>query len=139
MSVIAVAPFVLRDVVMTIGTDDYAKHLSTVKFAPAYDTVKWQGLTPDASFTDLSNPTWTCAISYAQDWETEDSLAQYLLENAGQQKVAVFKPKGAATGKPVFTATLTIVPGDIGGDVNTVQTSTVTLGVVGAPVKSVSA
>ena len=51
----------------------------------------------------------------------------------------MFKPKGATTGSPVFTADLIIAPGPIGGDVNTVQVGSVTLGVVGEPAKSAAA
>lgn len=139
MPQIAVAPFVLKDVVFTVGTDDYEAHVSTVQFVPNMSVVTWQGLTPSAAFTDTTAPTWTCAITYAQDWSTSNSLAQYLLDHAGEKKTVVFKPQGATTGKPVFTAELMIAPGPIGGDVNTVQVGSVTMGVVGEPVKSVAA
>lgn len=136
MATIAVAPFVLKDALLTIATDNYEKHVSGVLFTPQTSPVTWQGLTPDSAFSDASNPIWTCQMDYAQDWTTTNSLAQYLLANAGQQKVAVFKPQGATTGKPIITATLIIVPGPIGGQVNTVQVGTVTMGVVGQPVKT---
>lgn len=136
MAAIAVAPFVLKDVIFQVGTDSYEAHVSSVKFTPSTETVKWQGLTPSAAFTDTTVPTWECEIAYAQDWVTANSLAQYLMTNSGTSKVVVFKPQGTTTGKPIFTATLNITPGQIGGDVNTVQTATVTMGVVGAPVKT---
>lgn len=136
MATIAVAPFVLKDALLTIATDNYEKHVSGVVFTPQMTPVTWQGLTPDSAFSDASSPTWTCQMDYAQDWKTTNSLAQYLLTNAGLQKVAVFKPQGATTGSPIFTATLIIVPGPIGGTVNTVQTGTVTMGVIGSPVKT---
>ena len=99
----------------------------------------WQGLTPTAAFSDATTPTWTATLNYAQDWETPNSLAQYLLTNAGTAKVVVFKPsKAAGAGHAIFTATLNIVAGPIGGDVNTVQVASVTLGVVGVPVKTTS-
>ena len=138
MATIAVAPFVLKDAVLTIATDSYEKHVSGVVFTPQTTPITWQGLTPDSAFSDASNPIWTCQMDYAQDWTTTNSLAQYLLTNAGQSKVAVFKPLGATTGKPIFTATLLIVPGPIGGSVNSVQTGTVTMGVIGQPVKTVA-
>lgn len=138
MTQIAVAPFTLKNVDLKIDADNYEKHVSAVSFDPKVDQVTWQGLTPDAAFTDTTSPTWTCTLEYAQDWETTNSLAAYLLANAGQQKTVIFKPRGAVTGKPMFTATVIIVPGPIGGKGNTVQTGQVTLGVVGAPVKGVS-
>lgn len=136
MAQIAIVPFVLKDALLTIGTDNYETNVSTVHFTPTTTTVTWQGLTPASSFTDTSSPTWTCELSYAQDWKTTNSLAQYLMSNAGQSKVAVFKPRGAAAGDAIFTATVIIQAGEIGGDVNTVQVGSVTLGVVGAPVKT---
>lgn len=136
MASIAVAPFVLKDALFTVGTDSYEQHVSSVTFTPATSPVTWQGLTPAAAFSDAGNPIWTCTLSFAQDWTTTNSLSQYLLTNAGTQKVVVFKPLGATTGKPIFTATLLLVPGPIGGDVNTVQVASVTCGVVGAPVKT---
>lgn len=136
MTQIAVAPYVLKDALLSIATDNYEKHVSGVVFTPQTSPVTWQGLTPDSAFSDASNPIWTLQMDYAQDWTTVNSLAQYLLTNAGQQKIAVFKPLGATTGKPLFTATIIIVPGPIGGAVNTVQVGTVTMGVVGQPVKT---
>lgn len=136
MSQIAVAPFVLKDVTLTIDVDSYEKHVSSVQFVPNVSTVTWQGLAPGSSFTDTTAPTWTCVISYAQDWETADSLSRYLMDNAGQTKTAVFSPKGTGTGLPSFTADVIIAPGPIGGDVNTVQTGSVTLGVDGEPTPS---
>lgn len=136
MAQIAVAPYVLKDALLQIATDNYEKHVSNVLFTPQTSPVTWQGLTPDSAFSDASNPIWTCQMDYAQDWTTANSLAQYLLTNAGQQKVAVFKPLGTTTGKPIFTATIIVVPGPIGGAVNTVQVGTVTMGVVGQVVKT---
>jgi len=138
MATIAVAPFVLKDVLLVIGTDNYETNVAEVVFMPTSSQVAWQGLTPASTFVDQTIPTWTCKLTYAQDWVTTNSLAQYLLTNAGVTKTVVFKPQGATTGKPIITATVIIAPGPIGGAVNTVQTGTVTLGVVGTPVKTVN-
>lgn len=137
MATIAVAPVVLKDVTFTVGTDSYESNVSGVKFTPAVSAVTWKGLTPTAVFSDAGSPVWTCTVSYAQDWVTANSLSQYLLANAGTSKVVVFKPQGSAVGKPVFTATLIMVPGDIGGDIDAVMVGSVTMGVVGVPVKTV--
>lgn len=136
MAKVTAAPFVLKDAVLTIGTDDYEAHVASVRFDPATNVVTFQSLTPAGAFTDTTSPTWTATLTYAQDWKTANSLAQYLLANAGQKKTCVFKPQGITTGSPIFTVDLMIAPGPIGGDVNTVQTAQVTLGCVGAPVKT---
>lgn len=128
MPVIAVKPLVLKDVLLKIGTtDSYEKHVSAVKFTPASSTIHWQGLTPDAQAVDASPATWQVTLDYVQDWETANSLSQYLLEHAGESVSMEFTPvKG--TGKKKFTSTVTIAAGDIGGSVNAFATTSVTMG-----------
>lgn len=128
--VIEIAPFVLKDVVFEVAAHEYKKNVSQVEFTPSTSSVTWQGLTPSASFSDQSNPAWTCTIAYAQDWETVDSLSQYLLAHAGEKVAARFVTN---TGAGQFAATLILSPGPIGGTVNAVGVGTVTLGVDGAP------
>lgn len=135
MPAISAAPFVLKDAVLNVDADSYEAHVSSVQFAPTSSTVTWQGITPAASFSDSTSPTWTCTLAYAQDWTTADALSQYLMDNAGQTKTIVFQPLGATSGDPTFTAEVIIAAGPIGGPVNTVQVGTVTLGCKGAPVK----
>ena len=133
MAQIAAEVYVLKDALLKVDADNYEKHVSSVTFTPNTSQLNWQSITPSGAFSDSTSPTWTCAISYAQDWKTANSLSQYLLANSGESKTVVFYPLGDGIGMPTFTATLKIVPGPIGGDVNTVQVGTVTMGVVGAP------
>ena len=130
MPTIAVQPIVLRDVLLTIGTDSYQKHVSGVTFTPSASTVTWQGLTPDASFTAPVTATWAVTLDHAQDWETEDSLSLYLFENEGEEVPMLFEPVAGGAG---FSADVIITPGSIGGAVNSVATGSVTLGVNGRP------
>lgn len=129
MTLLTVQPFTMKDCLMTIEVDDYARHVSSVQFVPTVktDEVEWQGLTPDATFTDESSPveSWVCNLSYAQDWQTEDSLSQYLDDNAGTTKTAVFEPQRGEGSR--FTADITIVRGPVGGDVKTVAVGTVSM------------
>ena len=136
MAKIAVAPLVLKDVLLSIGSgtpDDFAKHVSSVVFEPSSSTVSWQGLSPDASFTDQTAETWTCKLTFAQDWTTTNSLAKYLLTNKGKTMPCTCKPNASATTPVVVSANIILTPPSIGGDVNKVMEATVTLGVVGAP------
>ena len=127
MSTIAVKPLVLKDVLLTIAVDNYEKHVSGVQWVPTSQQINWQGLTPDAVFSDVSSPTWALTLNYVQDWETANSLSQYLFDHVGETVEMVFTPvKG--TGKKTFTANVTIVPGAIGGEVNAYATTSVTLG-----------
>lgn len=119
-------PLVMKDAVMTIAADSYEKHLSGVRFEPATSVITWQGLTPDATFTDVAGATWTCVLAYAQDWSMANSLSRYLFDNEGKAVEATFRPKRGEG--PSFAATVTITPGTIGGDVNATAVATVTLG-----------
>ena len=130
MPVIDVNPLILKSVVATIGTDDYAKHLDQVTFTPASSQVAWTGLGGN-SHTDASLATWTVQLNYVQDWETEDSLSRYLFEHEGETVPMVFTPKN---GGPSFSAEVVITPGAIGGTVNAFATTSVTLGCNGKPV-----
>ena len=125
MAQIAVVPLVLKDVTLTLGTDTYEKHVSEVRFTPSASTISWTGLGGN-TVTDVSTATWTATLGYVQDWETVDSLSQYLLANEGESVAATFKPKSGSG--PSFTATLTVTPGAIGGAVNAYATTQVTLG-----------
>ena len=127
---IAVKPIVLKDALLTIGTDNYQSHVSQVEFVPSSQKQTWQGLTPDATFTDASQATWTMILTYAQDWETADALSRYLFDHEGETVPAVFAPKNGGTS---WGANIVITPGRVGGNVNQFATSSVTLGVSGRP------
>lgn len=127
MSTIEVKPLVLKDVLLKIAADNYEKHVSGVMWVPSASQISWQGLTPSASFTDVATATYVLTLNYVQDWETTDSLSQYLYEHEGETVTMVFTPvKG--TGKKTFTAEVTITPGQIGGEVNAYATTSVSLG-----------
>lgn len=138
MTVIAVQPHVLKDMVLTIGLDDYEGHLSSCALVPSTDTpvLRWQGLTPAASFSESGSPTtsWVWNINAAQDWETANSLSQYLFDHAGEVVTVELSPQ-RGKGK-TFTFECTVVPGQIGGDVNTVAEAAVSMPVDGTPVMS---
>lgn len=134
MPQIDVTPLVLKDVILTIGEngDTYEKHVSGVTFTPTASAITWRGLSPNAVFTDPGSVTWSCALNYVQDWDTANSLSQFLFDNEGQTVTMEFKPKSGSG--PSFTADVIIIPGAIGGQVNTYAATTVTLGVQGRPV-----
>lgn len=130
MAVIGLDPILLNDVKLTLGTNDYEGHVSRVEFVPSASIVNWKGLTATAVHSFPTRATWVCNVDYAQDWETANSLALYLLANEGAEVDAVFEPVDGGQG---FEATLIIVPGSIGGSVDQVATSSVSLGVKGKP------
>jgi hypothetical protein len=125
MTQITPKPLYLKDVTLKIGDDNYEKTISGCTFTPTSTAATWTGLTPTASFSEQSTPTWVCGLDYVQDWESADSLARYLHDHAGQQVDAAFEPRA---GGPAVTAKLTLVPGPIGGPGGAFATASVSLG-----------
>lgn len=130
MTAIAVEPIVLKNCTVKIDADSYEAATSSVTFVPsvATSTVTFKGLTPTArfSFPTAEPSEWVANIDYAQDWQTAESLANYLHEHEGDEVACEFVPE-AGSGMPSFTSTLTIVPGQIGGAVDAVAVSSVSL------------
>ena len=131
MATVTVKPIILTDVAFLVESDGYAAHVSSVEFVPSSSVVNWKGLTPSAVFSFGTTATWTCNLTFAQDWETTDSLSRYLFSNEGDEIDVTFQPVSGGAG---FTATLIVAPGSIGGAVDSVAVSTVSLGVKGKPV-----
>lgn len=131
MAAVAVSPIILTDVLFQVESDEYQAHVSSVEFVPSSSPVTWKGLTPSAVFSFGTTATWTCNLTFAQDWATANSLSRYLFTNEGEEIDVTFEP---VSGGPGFTATLIVTPGSIGGSVDSVAVSTVTLAVKGKPV-----
>jgi hypothetical protein len=129
--------FILRDVLLRFaqaglpsGAGDYEAHVSQAQFDPNTPSAVFKGLKPGGSKTFPGDPSWTCTLAYAQDWETPNSLSRFLFEHQGERIPCVFEPVKGGQG---FEATLIISAGAIGGTVDAIGTATVTLGVDGAP------
>jgi len=139
MSSIAAKPYVFKNGLVKIDADTFEKHVSGFSLVPTQSTVTWQAIVPAGAFADSTSPSWTCTVNYAQDWDTEGSLSQYLMDHAGETKTVEFTPENAGPGSTTFTVDLIIAPGPIGGEVNTVQVGSVSMGVVGEPVRGAAA
>lgn len=124
MVAVAVSPFVLRDVDLVIGADNYEAHVSQVEFVPSATALTWTGLANN-THAATATATWTVTLAGAQDWATANSLSQYLHENEGETVEVTFTP---ATGQGTFTATVTISPANIGGTGGAFSVFTVSLG-----------
>lgn len=128
-------PMTLKDVSLLIGPTatnyEFRTSVESVQFVPSASAVSWTGLGLNA-FTDMTTATWTCVLTYIQDWETTNSLSAYLYANEGQTLDIVFKPKNA--GAKSWTGKVIVTPGAVGGDVNSVATASVTLGMPAKPV-----
>ena len=140
MAQIAVNPIRLSNVLLRIvqGAEggDYEKHVSQVEFSPSSGSVSWKGLHPEAVYNFSTATTWTCTLAYAQDWSSEDSLSGFLFDHEGETVTMVLQPdngKVISEENPAFRAQVTVVPGTIGGSVDSVATASVTLQVQGRP------
>lgn len=127
----AFSPLYMKESVFSVAADDFAAEITSVAFTPSSSVATWKGLKPSSVFTEASSPTWTCDLTYAQDWDTPTSISNYLFENQGARVEVTFKPKA---GGRAWTATIIITPGAIGGAIDSHVSSTVSLGVQGAPV-----
>ncbi len=130
MAQINVSPLYLKDVVLTVGTDSYEKHVSGVSIIPSVSTATFKGLDSAAVFTQASNASWTVQLDYVQDWDTTDSLSAYLFNNAGNEVTMSFTPQ---SGSGTWSVLAIIVPGTVGGTVDAFAVSSVVLPVQGQP------
>jgi hypothetical protein len=124
MVVRAVKPFVLRDVDLLIGADNYEAHVSQCEYVPTTPQLTWTGLANN-TVAASGTATWVLTLSGAQDWETADSLSQYLHEHEGESVVVTLTP---ADGSGSFTSTITISPANIGGTAAAFSVFTVSMG-----------
>lgn len=129
MTQINVQPIVLKNALLSIGTDNYEKHVSSVELVPAPVSQTFDGL-GDNSHIIAGKTKWMANITFAQDWVTTDSLSKYLFNNQGEEKTMTFAPEFGAG--DAFNATVLIQPGSIGGAVDSIAVTTVSLPVIGA-------
>lgn len=130
MADIAIAPFIMRDCLFKVAADSYEGHVSQVEFVPSPVLASWKGLKPGAVHQFAGLATWVVNLALAQDWETTNALSRYLHDHEGEKVVVTFEPVNGGT--PV-TATIIIVPGSIGGTVDSVAVSSVSCPVDGKP------
>ena len=134
MPEIAVDPFLMQDAILNFALDDYAAAVSSATLTPTAANVTWKGLKPAAVFTFAAAATWTLDLEYAQDWETANSLAQYLYLHEGETIAATLTPQDGLG--QAWAVNVIITPGAVGGAVDTVAVGSVSLGVKGRPVAS---
>jgi len=130
MAQIAVQPIYLKDCVLSVAGSDFEKAVSSVSFTPSVTTATFKGLEPTAVFTNVGSSTWMVDIAYAQDWETAGSLSAYLYANEGAEVTLTFEP---VNGGSSWSADVIIVPGAVGGAVDSYAVATVSLPVQGRP------
>lgn len=137
-TIVPVSPFILKNAIVAFGTpgsdNDFAKAVSSATLTPSGGVTPFKGLKPDAVFTFPQSVTWTLDLEFAQDWSADDSLSRYLFDHQGETITATLNADDRTTGTTSWALNVAIVPGAVGGPVDSVATATVSLGVVGAPI-----
>lgn len=128
MTTIAVEPIVLKSSLFTVGTDDYQKATSTVEFVPSPVSQNFDGL-GDNHVVIAGKTKWMANVSFAQDWSTPNSLSRYLFTHQGEVIDVLFQPVDGVG--DTFAASVLIQPGSIGGKVDSIAETTVSMPVSG--------
>lgn len=131
MPLIDVEPRIFTNYLLECEGDNYEAHVAEVTLTPSATVVTRRGASPGAKWVGVTQATWVLGLDVTQDWTTADSLSYFLLENEGQTKEFKFSPLEDIG--PTFTVTASITPGTIGGALDTVGASPVSLPVHGKP------
>lgn len=121
----------LKSATISVSGVEYADLVSNVVFTPTTPTVTYKGISGKTT-SSTGATDWTVTFDYAQSFATADSLALKLFNDSGKKAVVSFKPEGAAAATTI-TATVTLVPGAIGGAIDTAATASVTMPIDGKP------
>ena len=130
MPTVDVTPIVLRDMVLSLDGNDYAAAASSITLTPNTPMVTYKGLKGNVH-TFPGTTEWTVVVDFAQDHASAASLTMYLFDNAGQTVPAIIEPQTGEGER--WTLNVILTPGAVGGAVDSVASSQVTLGVDGQP------
>jgi len=117
------SPVYMRDARVSLGGTDYQMEVAAATITPANTATTWKGLSPAARYGAVGTE-WTVEITLGQDYDDAESLARYLLENAGTTVPVVVEPRAGGQG---YTVNATLAPAAIGGTVETFAEGTVSL------------
>ncbi|WNM25242.1 hypothetical protein [Demequina capsici] len=123
-------PMKMKDALVSIAGTDYGAEASSVTLTPTTPVTTWKGLKPTATYSSAGNPTWALDMMVGTDWDDAASLARYLFEHVGEEVALEFRPKSGGAG---ITANVILIPGAIGGQVDTDSEASVSLPVTGQP------
>lgn len=112
-----------KDIRFQIGPDNYEKQVNTVEWPGNQQTATWQGGTPDATVTDVTEGPQVCNVTCIQAWDDPESLVRFMFEHAGEQATVSYKPHADDTFE--VTATITIMRPVLGGKVNQFNEATI--------------
>lgn len=126
-------PLYMTESVLTIGATDFAAEISGARLVPTSSSATWKGLKAGSTFTKAGLATWALTVNLGQDHELAGSLSTYLYTHEGEEIEFTLEPVEGGTG---FAGKLIVQAAEIGGDIDSFGTATVSLPVQGKPVRS---
>lgn len=113
----------LKNGTLTINAVSFATQATNVRLVPKVSST---GEPLEVLAGDVIDPDetvdWSLAITAVQDFTDEAGFVNFCLANAGDVHPYSWAPAGAAAG-PTYTGTVKVQPVEVGGDVNTRNTT----------------
>lgn len=125
MAQIALAARPQKDIRVTVGADNYEKHVSDISWPPNQSAQSWHGGTPDAIAVDVNEGDQVCNITFVQAWDDPLSFCRFCFEHAGDTVTIKYKPHGDDDFE--VQAQVTIIRPQVGGKVNQFNESTIAM------------
>lgn len=132
-TVVEVDPIYLDNCALVVGGLDYAAAASKIECTPSTSTATFRGMKKGATYTHTSVESWALGIDFAQDYDAADSFSNLCFEHQGEEAEVFFAPR---EGGQAWAVKVQLVPGGIGGAGAAHATSSISLGVIGAPRKA---
>lgn len=105
----ATCTFKLAD---SLDTDDFTPQIHAVKITPTVQSGSWAGIGGNTT-SEQGMATWAASFGAIQDLDAE-SFQRWLFDNEGKKALVTATLK---SGSDALTFTVTLAPGEIGGEV----------------------
>lgn len=129
----------MRESDLLLGTGaaavDFAIQATGITLTPDQGLERLNTLKKAGKFVDMPDPEWSLEINFAVMMTTtagETSLFDYLLEHNTEEVDCIYRPESGGDG---YSFRVKLATAGIGGDQGAFATQSVTLGVIGQPVK----
>ena len=127
MNDIAAAPRLIKNLYLNVDGDNYAAAVTDVQ-ATSPAAIEIVGGTDEAVYADTPSGGRRLVVAGIQDWETPESLCNYLLDHEGEEATVIFSPRRA--GGAFFQCDVVLSAPPIGGQRNNYGTFSLTFIIV---------
>lgn len=132
MAVIAGNPYIIQNCLVTLATNDYSALISKAELVPTTPTATFKSVN-GVPYNLSGKAGWVLSLDFAQDIDAATSLSNYLFDNEGITVPFTMAPNGGTT--KGFKGSVVLAVGNQGGTADQVAASSITLQVVGKPVR----